>query len=167
MRESSRFCLGSNKVLRVALGVDAATEQRSNLSKLSDDIEGPTGLLFTKLSKEEITKLVESFEVLDFARAGAVAIETFGLKAGPVLQYDAPIAHTIEPTLRQHGMPTKLVKGIVELVADYEICREGEVLKPNQAALLRIFDVKMAVFKLELLGVWESDNYTQLAGYGA
>lgn len=167
MRESSRFCLGSNKVLRVALGVDAATEQRSNLSKLSDDIEGPTGLLFTKLSKEEITKLVESFEVLDFARAGAVAIETFGLKAGPVLQYDAPIAHTIEPTLRQHGMPTKLVKGIVQLVADYEICREGEVLKPNQAALLRIFDVKMAVFKLELLGVWESDNYTQLAGYGA
>lgn len=32
-----------------------------------------------------------------------------------------------------------------------------------QAALLRHFDVKMAVFRLSLLGRWENDEYTEIA----
>jgi mRNA turnover protein 4 len=49
------------------------------------------------------------------------------------------------------------------LVSDFTVCKEGDTLQSNQAALLRIFGVKMAVFNMKLVGVWEEDTYEQLA----
>lgn len=162
VRNTCKFSLGSNKVLKVALGHSEADEYKTNLSELAGDIQGNSGLLFTKLDQEEVGKLVDSFEFMDYARAGAEATEDFDLPAGPVLQYGEPIAHTLEPTLRKHGMPTKLNKGVVELVSDYTVCSEGGILNPDQAALLRIFGVMMAKFNMQLVGKWEDDQYTRL-----
>jgi hypothetical protein len=46
--------MGSNKVLQVALGKTSADELRTNLSQLSERLVGQVGLLFTKMSKEEV-----------------------------------------------------------------------------------------------------------------
>jgi mRNA turnover protein 4 len=46
--------MGSNKVLQVALGKTSADELRTNLSQLSERLMGQVGLLFTKMSKEEV-----------------------------------------------------------------------------------------------------------------
>ena len=40
LRESSRFFLGSNKVLQVALGREASDEVRENISELSKHVKG-------------------------------------------------------------------------------------------------------------------------------
>ena len=162
MRDSCKFCLGSNKVLKVALGNSDAEEYKTNLSDLAADIKGNCGLLFTKLDQDKVEEMVDNFEVMDYARSGAQATEDFALPAGPVLQFGEPIAHTLEPTLRKHGMPTKLNKGVVELVADYTVCSEGDTLTPDQAALLRIFGVMMAKFEMHLVGKWEGDKYNRL-----
>ena len=50
------------------------------------------------------------------------------------------------------------VQGVVELVSDYVVCRTGDSLTSNQAALLRIFDVKMAAFKMHPIGYWLSEG---------
>lgn len=54
LRESSRFFLGSNKVLQVALGRESSDEVRENMHLLTEHIKGHVGLLFTELSKEEV-----------------------------------------------------------------------------------------------------------------
>lgn len=162
LRDSGRFCLGSNKVIRVALGNDPASEHRTGLSDLAAEVHGSRGLFFTQLSRDEAINTLNSFEVEDFARAGAKATEDFSVPAGPVTLYGEPIAHTMEPMLRQHGMPTRLVKGVVELVADHQVCIAGKRLSTDAAALLRIFGVKQAVFSIKVIGVWEEDQYIQL-----
>jgi mRNA turnover protein 4 len=47
--------MGSNKVLQVALGKTSADELRTNLSLLSARLAGHVGLMFTSLTREEVS----------------------------------------------------------------------------------------------------------------
>lgn len=49
-----RFCMGSNKVLQVALGREESDEYKQNISELSNRIRGKIGLFFTKLPQNEV-----------------------------------------------------------------------------------------------------------------
>ena len=44
---------------------------------------------------------------------------------------------------------------LLPVLARMQVCKKGSVLDPNQVAILRVFDIKMAKFKLKLLAVWE------------
>ncbi|QDZ23055.1 mRNA turnover protein [Chloropicon primus] len=162
LRESSRFFLGSNKVLQVALGREAADEVRENMSQLSKLIKGHVGLLFTELPLEKVKEEFEGVVEPEFAKAGAKAKETVSFSKGKV---DGPhgnkLEHTLEPTLRKNGMPTKLNKGTIELITDFTLCEKGESLTPAQAALLRIFDYKFAQFEMRLLCKWHEDKFEE------
>lgn len=49
-------------------------------------------------------------------------------------------------------------QGVVTLLADFVVCKAGDVLTPQQAALLRVFEVKMAVFRMKLIGRWTAQG---------
>ncbi len=59
---------------------------------------------------------------------------------------------------RADAFTRRHAQGVVELLADHTVCRDGETLSANQAAVLRIFDVKMAAFRLRLLACWHADG---------
>lgn len=44
--------------------------------------------------------------------------------------------NNMEPQLRKLGMSTRLNKGVVTLDRDHVLCREGDVLTPEQGNLL-------------------------------
>lgn len=46
--------MGSNKVLKVALGREESDEYKQNISELSNRIRGKIGLFFTKLPQHEV-----------------------------------------------------------------------------------------------------------------
>lgn len=75
---------------------------------------------------------MENYNEDDYARSGFVTSETVELPAGPLPDF----SHSIEPHLRQLGLPTSLQKGVVTLLQDYTVCEEGQTLTPEQARIL-------------------------------
>lgn len=155
LRDTSRFFMGSNKVLQVALGKGPEDEQSDNLHKVSEHVKGHAGLVFTNLTKEDLESAMAKYETNDFARTGAVAPETVTIEKGPVHgAHGGLMEHTLEPTLRKNGMPTKLNRGVIELLADHVVCKEGDFISPQGAILLRLFGRELAAFKMDLLCGW-------------
>lgn len=145
-----------------ALGIDPSSEHLPGLSSLTPHLKGDIGLLFTSRDPSEITIFLDAFSQTDYARAGAVATQTLTVPGGVVhsrageipASEDVPLPHSVEPTLRKWGMPTRLDRGKVTLDGEYTVCKEGEVLNSHQTALLKMFGVAMAEFKVKPVAWW-------------
>jgi len=74
----------------------------------------------------------KNYSESDFARSGNLATETVTLPPGPLPQFP----HSIEPHLRQLGMPTSLQRGVVTLLSEFTVCKANQALKPEQARIL-------------------------------
>jgi len=155
LKSTSRFFLGSNKVMQVALGRSAADEIITGIHKVSKILHGDTGLCFTNLPKEEVERIFNEYEEYDFARTGSIAAERVELKEGPLEQF----THEMEPFLRKQGMPVRLNKGVVELVSDFVVCEEGKPLSPESSRILRLLGIMMATFRLGLICRWSPDEF--------
>lgn len=155
LKSSSRFFLGSNKVMQISLGRTAADELKPGIHKVSKMLRGNAGLCFTNLPKEEVERLFEEYEGHDFARTGSIAAEKVELKEGPLEQF----THEMEPFLRKQGMPVRLNKGVVDLVADFVVCEEGKPLSPESSRILRLLGIEMATFRLHLVCRWSPDEF--------
>ncbi|XP_043108536.1 mRNA turnover protein 4 homolog [Puntigrus tetrazona] len=156
----SRFFFGKNKVMMIALGRRPSDEYKDNLHKVSKFLRGEVGVLFTNKTKDEVHEYFSNFKEVDYARAGNVATMAVTLDEGPLEQF----THSMEPQLRQLGLPTALKKGVVTLIKDFEVCKEGDALTPEQARILKLFGIEMAEFKISIKCMWnsESGNFEKL-----
>jgi mRNA turnover protein 4 len=144
--------------MAVALGSSPETSHLPSLYKLSAHLHGSVGLLFTNSPPTQILAFFSSYSATSFARAGVHATSSFTVPAGVVYstggqqsaEEDVPVAHSVEPTLRKWGMPTRLVKGKIMLEDEYRVCKEGQTLDSNQTALLKMFGVAMAEFRIKV-----------------
>ncbi|XP_037303753.2 mRNA turnover protein 4 homolog [Pungitius pungitius] len=150
----SRFFFGKNKVMAVALGKRETDEYKDNLHKVSKYLQGEVGLLFTNKTKEEVQEYFDNFKELDYARAGNRAQMDTTLDEGPLEQFP----HSMEPQLRQLGLPTALKKGVVTLLKEHAVCKEGDMLTPEQARILKLFGIEMAEFKVQIKCMWNSET---------
>ncbi|CAG07047.1 unnamed protein product, partial [Tetraodon nigroviridis] len=150
----SRFFFGKNKVMIVALGKGVTDEYKDNLHKVSKQLRGEVGILFTNKTKDEVQDYFSHFKEMDFARSGNQAQMDVTLDEGPLEHFP----HSMEPQLRQLGLPTSLKKGVVTLLKDYEVCKEGDVLTPEQTRILKLFGIEMAEFKVQIKCMWNSET---------
>ena len=149
-----------------ALGQTPAEEHLTNLSQLSPYLQGNVGLFFTNREPSEVIEYFSAYSQTDFARAGITATQTFTVPAGVVYstggqqpaEDDVALPHSQETTVRKWGMPTKLEKGKVVLDAPYTVCKEGQVLNSHQTALLKLFGVAMADFKVDMKAYYSSEK---------
>lgn len=137
------------------------------ISALSDRyLKGNVGLLFTSQDPEQIVEFCEGFAQTTYARAGTAPPYGFKVPAGVVysrggeipVEDDVAVGHSIEPTMRKLGMPTRLVKGKVVLEEDFEVAKPGKKMDSNQTALLKLFGVQMAEFRVRLVARYDAGS---------
>ncbi|XP_061689479.1 mRNA turnover protein 4 homolog [Syngnathoides biaculeatus] len=150
----SRFFFGKNKVMIVAIGRGETDEYRDNLCQVSKHLRGEVGVLFTNKTKEEVQEYFGHYSEMDYARSGNVAQMDVTLDEGPLEQFP----HSMEPQLRQLGLPTTLKKGVVTLLRDHTVCKRGDVLTPEQARILKLLGIEMAEFKVKIKCMWSSET---------
>ncbi|KAL5724376.1 hypothetical protein ACHQM5_007647 [Ranunculus cassubicifolius] len=155
LKSTSRFFLGSNKVMQISLGRSVSDEIRPGIHKVSKLLRGNAGLFFTNMQKEEVMRLFEAYEEHDFARTGTTVTEKVVLKEGYLKQ----ITYEMEPFLRKQGMPVRLNRGVVELVSDFVVCEEGSSLSLESARILRLLGIQMATCGLDLMCQWSADEF--------
>lgn len=147
-----------------ALGDSPDTEPYPGTSLLLPHLAGAVGLLFTPRDPASIQDYFASFCPMDYARAGTIATRSFILPAGTLHSRggdideseDVPIGHSVEPNLRKLGVPTRLVKGKVELETEFEVCKEGDTLGSGQTTLLKMFGVATAEFRVGIRAYWDA-----------
>ncbi|KAK2094723.1 hypothetical protein P7K49_028461 [Saguinus oedipus] len=52
------------------------------------------------------------------------------------------------------GLPTAFERSVVTLLSDYEVCKKGDVLAPEQAHVLTLSGYEMAEFKMIIKYMW-------------
>lgn len=80
----------------------------------------------------EFFSYFDNLRLSDFARAGTMASQTVILEEGPLPEF----SHSMEPQLRQLGLPTSLKKGVIHLNTEYKVCDIDQCLTPEQAKIL-------------------------------
>lgn len=125
MRDS-KFFIGKNKVIQVALGRSPEEESADNTHLLSKYMRGQVCMLFTNKTQKEVQTFLDSNREPDFAKSGTKATFTVFLQKG--VEALETYGHGMEAYFRQLGLPTKLNMQKIELLADTFVCREGDEL---------------------------------------
>ncbi|KAM7543141.1 hypothetical protein Aperf_G00000010081 [Anoplocephala perfoliata] len=150
----SAFLFGKNKVISIALGRDKISQVKPGLYKLNKYIKGQCALLFSDRDIDDLRETFDQFRSQDYARPAVVAAQTVIIGAGPIPKF----AHTLEPTLRELKLPVKLVRGIINLESDYEVCKMGDTLTPEQCRILKYFEMQISEFRVNIIAQWKAED---------
>lgn len=166
----SRLFFGKTKLMAKALGQSPSESIAPGIEDLTPYLSGTVGLILTNRPAQAILDYFNGLAPVDFARAGVTAPREFKIPAGVVYstagevpaEHDVPMEHSIEPELRRLGVPTRMVKGKVVLGEEsgegegYVVCKEGQVLDSRQTRLLKLFNVCLSEFRVQILAYWSS-----------
>ena len=64
----------------------------------------------------------------------------------------------MEPLFRSLGLMTNLKKGVIHLLKPFTICSAGDVLTPEQAKLLKLFQRPLAQFQIKAKAHWNTKS---------
>lgn len=103
--------------------MEAHLTNTDSLHRVSQTLRGNVGLPFTNYLKEEVTEWFTKFREMDFARVGNKATLTVSLDPGPLKLFP----RSREPGLRRLGLHTALKEGVVTVVSDYKVYKQGDV----------------------------------------
>lgn len=52
----------------------------------------------------------------------------------------------------------RLNRGVVELLENHTVCKKGQKLSPDQAAILRTFQIRMSKFRMKPIAWWQKSG---------
>jgi len=155
LRGKATVLMGKNTMIRTCLRQAHATGENDdlNLDKLVEVINGNLGFIFCHGDMDEIRTILGTNKVAAPAKAKVLAPIDVFLPSGPT---------GLDPSstnfFQALNIPTKIVKGAVELVSEVKVCRQGDRVSASEAVLLQKMGVKPFEYGIELQHVYDNGS---------
>jgi len=151
LRGKGILLMGKNTMVRKA--IRGLAESDENLSYLLPYVKGNVGLIFCKDDLNGIKKVISENKVPAPARVGAFAPSDVIVPAGPT---------GMEPTqtsfLQALNIPSKIVKGQVEIISDVKLLAAGQKVGSSESALLQKLGIKPFQYGLLIQTVYDEGS---------
>lgn len=151
-----RLFAPKNRLMQVALGVSEDTSFKEGVYKLSGLLNGSKALLMTNSLAELVQDVLNSHKEPQFAVAGELATDTINLESGEESLKDLP--HSLEPYLRQLGLPCQLSESKIVLKGNFTVCEKGVPLTPNGAKILKQLNIKMGDLEMRVIASYDAED---------
>merc|ERR1719428_2707570 len=138
-----RTCLRNHAQVNPSLGLD----------ELVLAVGGNTGFVFCHGDMDEIRKICEENTVAKAAKAGVLAPTDVELSIGPT---------GLDPSSTNFfqvlNIPTKIVKGAIELTANVKVCNAGSKVSASQAVLLAKMGIRPFQYGMKVVQVFDQGS---------
>jgi len=165
LRGKCTLLMGKNTMIRTALrkriaelqeeqGEDGDENQKSieALQNLVEAVNGNMGFIFCEAASnlEDARETLEKFVVPAAAKAGTVAPKDVFIPAGP---------SGLEPSqtsfFQALNIPTKIVKGTIEITTDFKVCVKGDRVVLSAQALLTKMNIRPFEYGMTVRSVYQ------------
>jgi large subunit ribosomal protein LP0 len=130
---------------------EAGNKEGTRIEALLSNIKGNVGLVFTNGDLLKVKEVAESYKQKAPAKVGALAPEDVFVEPGPT---------GMEPTQTQFlqalNIPSKIVKGQVEIINRVHLIKEGEKIGTSEATLLDKLNIQPFSYRAQVKTVFDS-----------
>lgn len=151
LRGRAVVLMGKNTICRKV--IRAAMESNPKLEALLPYVRGNIGFVFSNENLTEIRKLVLEYRVPAAAKAGMFAPADVVVPAGPTGLDPGQTAF-----FQTMNIPTKIVKGAVEIVNPVTVVKTGEKINSTAVALCSKLNIKPFFYGIKVTHVYEDGS---------
>ena len=125
----------------------------SQLSSLNDMCKGKLGFIFSDTAAFELKPIIESNRVKCDAKIGMIAQCDVVVPCGSTGLDPSQISffHALQ-------ISTKINKGQIEIVKDFQVCIKGQPVTNSASALLKKLNITPFDYGMELVGVYDNGS---------
>jgi len=146
LRGRAVVLMGKNTMIRKALALGHEQHPEAGLEGLRSVMKGNLGFIFaTNCELDDIRDTLSKFTLESAAKAGQVSMVNVSIPSGPTGM--DPSQTSFFQTL---NIATKIVKGQIELISDFEILTSGEKVSASAAVLLTKLGIRPFNYKMEV-----------------
>ncbi|EPZ33240.1 hypothetical protein ROZALSC1DRAFT_28420 [Rozella allomycis CSF55] len=148
VRGEAIVLMGKNTMVRKA--IRGLMVENPALEKLLPFIKGNVGFVFTNGDLKEVRDKVISYRIKAPAKAGAVAPCNVKIPAGNTGMEPGKTSF-----FQALGIPTKITKGLIEIISEVNLIQAGTKVGASEATLLNMMNVSPFTYGLEVVQVYD------------
>lgn len=153
MRGTAEILMGKNTLIRKVLKTFLEKNEGHPLANFLDQVQGNVGFVFTNADLPKVRDFILANKVPAPARIGAVAPVDVDVPAGPT---GCDPGQTSFFQVLQ--IPTKIVKGQIEITNLVHLVKKGDKVGSSEAALLNKLNIRPFSYGLSIKNIYDNGS---------
>jgi len=154
LRGKAVVLMGKNTMIRKALEFGHSAHPEAGMDKLRAAVNGNMGFIFaTNCTLDDIREVLKARRLPAAAKSGQNSMVDLSLSSGPTGMDPSQTSF-----FQALNIGTKIVKGQIELVSDFQLLKVGDKVSPSAAVLLTKLAIKPFEYGMEVEQVYQDGS---------